>query len=139
MAFSGFYQNSIVLSKTLYFNVPSPFFSHSHFLFVSLRQNIKSQNKSVAMEIKLDRKKNHIAASDYKEQITVIKTTSDFKIGNNVDTNKIEGNYMVKREKETLIKIIELRKSQRDIILTLNVSLYSRYRLKSSQLKYYRN
>ena len=32
---------------------------------------------------------------------------------------------MVKREKETLIKIIELRKSQRDIILTLNVSLYS--------------
>lgn len=56
------------------------------------------------MEIKLDRKKNHIAASDYKEQITVIKTTSDFKIGNNVDTNKIEGNYMVKREKETLIK-----------------------------------
>lgn len=25
------------------------------------------------MEIKLDRKKNHIAASDYKEQITVIK------------------------------------------------------------------
>ena len=95
--------------------------------------------KSVAMEIKLDRKKNHIAASDYKEQTTVIKTTSDFKIGNNVDTNKIEGNYMVKREKETLIKIIELRKSQRDIILTLNVSLYSRYRLKSSQLKYYRN
>ena len=73
------------------------------------------------MEIKLDRKKNHIAASDYKEQTTVIKTTSDFKIGNNVDTNKIEGNYMVKREKETLIKIIiELRKSQRDIILTLN-------------------
>ena len=56
------------------------------------------------MEIKLDRKKNHIAASDYKEQITVIKTTSDFKIGNNVDTNKIEVNYMVKREKETLIK-----------------------------------
>ena len=54
----------------------------------------------------------------YKRQ--VIKTTSDFKIGNNVDTNKIEGNYMVKREKETLIKIIELRKSQRDIILTLN-------------------
>ena len=60
---------------------------------------------------------------------------------------------MVKREKETLIKIIELRKSQRDIILTLielrksqrdiiltlNVSLYSPYRLKSSQLKYYRN
>ena len=72
------------------------------------------------MEIKLDRKKNHIAASDYKEQTTVIKTTIDFKIGNNVDTNKIEGNYMVKREKETLIKIIELRKSQRDIILTLN-------------------
>ena len=28
------------------------------------------------MEIKLDRKKNHIAASDYKEQITVIKTNS---------------------------------------------------------------
>jgi hypothetical protein len=106
---------------------------------LSLPKNIKSQNKSVAMEIKLDRKKNHIAASDYKEQTTVIKTTSDFKIGNNVDTNKIEGNYMVKREKETLIKIIELRKSQRDIILTLNVSLYSRYRLKSSQLKYYRN
>ena len=46
---------------------------------------------------------------------------------------------MVKREKETLIKIIELRKSQRDIILTLNVYLYYRYRLKSSQLKYYRN
>ena len=44
----------------------------------------------------------------------------DFKIGNNVDTNKIEGNYKVKREKETLIKIKELRKSQRDIILTLN-------------------
>lgn len=88
---------------------------------------------------KIRQKKNHIAASDYKEQITVIKTTSDFKIGNNVDTNKIEGNYMVKREKETLIKIIELRKSQRDIILTLNVSLYSPYRLKSSQLKYYRN
>lgn len=87
---------------------------------LSLPKNIKSQNKSVAMEIKLDRKKNHIAASDYKEQTTVIKTTSDFKIGNNVDTNKIEGNYMVKREKETLIKIIELRKSQRDIILTLN-------------------
>ena len=72
------------------------------------------------MEIKLDRKKNHIAASDYKEQTTKKKTTSDFKIGNNVDTNKIEVNYMVKREKETLIKIIELRKSQRDIILTLN-------------------
>jgi lipopolysaccharide biosynthesis protein len=53
-------------------------------------------------------------------QITVIKTTSGFKIESNVDTNKIEGNYMVKREKETLIKIIELRKSQRDIILTLN-------------------
>lgn len=69
---------------------------------------------------KIRQKKNHIAASDYKEQITVIKTTSDFKIGNNVDTNKIEVNYMVKREKETLIKIIELRKSQRDIILTLN-------------------
>ena len=31
---------------------------------------------------------------------------------------------MVKREKETLIKIIELRKSQRDIILTLNVSIF---------------
>ena len=89
---------------------------------LSLPKNIKSQTKSVAMDINLD-----------------IKTTSDFKIGNNVDTNKIEGNYMVKREKETLIKIIELRKSQRDIILTLNVSLYSRYRLKSSQLKYYRN
>ena len=88
--------------------------------YLSLPKNIKPQNKSVAMEIKLDRKKNHIAASDYKEQITVIKTTSDFKIGNNVDTNKIEVNYMVKREKETLIKIIELRKSQRDIILTLN-------------------
>ena len=57
------------------------------------------------MEIKLDRKKDHIAASDYKEQITVIKTTSDFKIGNNVDTNKIKGNYMVKREKETTIII----------------------------------
>ena len=56
---------------------------------LSLPKNIKSQNKSVAMEIKLDRKKNHIAASDYKEQTTVIKTTSDFKIGNNVDTNKI--------------------------------------------------
>ena len=41
------------------------------------------------MEIKLDRKKNHIAASDYKEQITVIKTTSDFKIGNNVDTRRL--------------------------------------------------
>lgn len=53
------------------------------------------------MEIKLDRK-NHIAASDYKEQITVIKTTSDFKIGNNVDTNKIEGNYMVKERKKRL-------------------------------------
>lgn len=39
------------------------------------------------MEIKLDRKKNHIAASDYKEQTTVIKTTSDFKIGNNVAFN----------------------------------------------------
>ena len=72
------------------------------------------------MEIKLDRKKNHIAASDYKEQITVIKTTSGFKIESNVDTNKIEGNYMVKREKETLIKIIELRNFQRDIILILN-------------------
>lgn len=70
---------------------------------LSLPKNIKSQNKSVAMEIKLDRKKNHIAASDYKEQITVIKTTSDFKIGNNVDTNKIEVNYMVKREKERLL------------------------------------
>jgi hypothetical protein len=32
---------------------------------------------------------------------------------------KIAGLY-VKNEKETLIKIIELRKSQRDIILTLN-------------------
>ena len=31
---------------------------------LSLPKNIKSQNKSVAMEIKLDRKKNHIAASD---------------------------------------------------------------------------
>ena len=77
---------------------------------LSLPKNIKSQNKSVAMEIKLDRKKNHIAASDYKEQTTVIKTTSDFKIGNNVDTNKIEGNYMVKREKETTIIIKILRK-----------------------------
>ena len=77
------------------------------------------------MEIKLDRKKNHIAASDYKEQITVIKTTSDFKIGNNVDTNKIEGNYMVKREKETLIKIIELfplqtEKQSTEILQELN-------------------
>ena len=72
------------------------------------------------MEIKLDRKKNHIAASDYKEQTTVIKTTSDFKIGNNVDTNKIEGNYMVKREKETLIKIIELRKSRHYKIFCVN-------------------
>ena len=53
-------------------------------------------------------------------QITVIKTTSGFKIESNVDTNKIEGNYMVKREKETLIKIIELRNFQRDIILILN-------------------
>ena len=68
------------------------------------------------MEIKLDRKKNHIAASDYKEQITVIKTTSDFKIGNNVDTNKIEGNYMVKREKETLIKIIELSRILQNLV-----------------------
>ena len=65
-------------------------------------------------------------------QITVIKTTSGFKIESNVDTNKIEGNYMVKREKETLIKIIELRNFQRDIILILNVYLYSRYRLKNS-------
>ena len=69
---------------------------------------------------KIRQKKIILLRSDYKEQITVIKTTSDFKIGNNVDTNKIEVNYMVKREKETLIKIIELRKSQRDIILTLN-------------------
>ena len=103
-------------------------------------QEYKIANKSVAMEIKFRQKKKLILRHlNYKEQTTVIKTTSDFKIGNNVDTNKIEGNYMVKREKETLIKIIELRKSQRDIILTLNVSLYSRYRLKSSQLKYYRN
>ena len=51
------------------------------------------------MEIKLDRKKNHIAASDYKEQTTVIKTTSDFKIGNNVDTNKIEGNYKERKKR----------------------------------------
>lgn len=58
-------------------------------------------------------------------QITVIKTTSGFKIESNVDTNKIEGNYMVKREKETLIKIMELRNFQRDIILTLNrVSIF---------------
>ena len=56
------------------------------------------------MEIKLDRKKNHIAASDYKEQTTVIKTTSDFKIGNNVDTNKIEGNYMVKKRERNAYK-----------------------------------
>lgn len=37
-------------------------------------------------------------------QITVIKTTSGFKIESNVDTNKIEGNYMVKREKENAYK-----------------------------------
>ena len=72
------------------------------------------------MRQKYEKKQLNSICSEYKEQITVIKTTSDFKIGNNVDTNKIEGNYMVKREKETLIKIIELRKSQRDIILTLN-------------------
>ena len=69
------------------------------------------------MEIKLDRKKNHIAASDYKEQITVIKTTSDFKIGNNVDTNKIEGNYMVKRRTHENKRIYY---DLPDIILTLN-------------------
>ena len=63
------------------------------------------------MEIKLDRKKNHIAASDYKEQTTVIKTTSDFKIGNNVDTNKIQANNMLKREKETIKKLIQKSKS----------------------------
>ena len=56
------------------------------------------------MEIKLDRKKNHIAASDYKEQTTVIKTTSDFKIGNNVDTNKIEGNYIGKKRERNAYK-----------------------------------
>jgi len=44
------------------------------------------------MEIKLDRKKNHIAASDYKEQITVIKTTSDFKIGRELYGKKRERN-----------------------------------------------
>ena len=37
-----------------------------------------------------------------------------------LDVYKRQGNYMVKREKETLIKIIELRNFQRDIILILN-------------------
>ena len=58
------------------------------------------------MEIKLDRKKkNHIVASDYKEQTTVIKTTSDFKIGKQCrhEQNRREL-YGKKREKETLIK-----------------------------------
>ena len=88
---------------------------------LSLPKNIKSQNKSVAPLVFSDENpERQITIRKEEPQITVIKTTSDFKIGNNVDTNKIEVNYMVKREKETLIKIIELRKSQRDIILTLN-------------------
>ena len=37
--------------------------------YLSLPKNIKPQNKSVAMEIKLDRKKDYITKSDHKEQI----------------------------------------------------------------------
>ena len=57
------------------------------------------------MEIKIRQKKKIILRHLItKNKTTVIKTTSDFKIGNNVDTNKIEGNYMVKREKENAYK-----------------------------------
>lgn len=37
-------------------------------------------------------------------QITVIKTTSGFKIESNVDTNKIEGIIWIKERKKRLIK-----------------------------------
>lgn len=53
-------------------------------------------------------------------QIIVTKTTNGFKVESNVDTDRIEGVYMVKRVNETLIKVIEIRSFQRDIILTLN-------------------
>lgn len=53
-------------------------------------------------------------------QITVTRTDNGFKVESNVDTNRIEGIYMLKRDKETLIKVIELRNFQRDILLTLN-------------------
>lgn len=53
-------------------------------------------------------------------QITVTKTSNGFKVKSNIDTDKIEGNYMIKRETETLIKIIEFCNFQRDTILSLN-------------------
>lgn len=75
---------------------------------------------------------------DNKESIKGIGDLKGKKVGAQMGSIQAEIAKGIE-EKETLIKIIELRKSQRDIILTLNVSLYSPYRLKSSQLKYYRN
>ena len=53
-------------------------------------------------------------------QITVTKATNGFIVESNINTDRIEGAYMMKREKETLIRIIELCNYQRDIVLALN-------------------
>ena len=69
MALVWLRHRSLLLPNPLVYNLLAPIRSNSRFLSLSLPQNIKPQNKSVAMEIKLDRKKDYITKSDHKEQI----------------------------------------------------------------------
>lgn len=53
-------------------------------------------------------------------EIIVTKVKDGFKMEGNVDPDKIEGTYMLKRENDFLIRIIELSAFQRDVMLAIN-------------------
>lgn len=58
-------------------------------------------------------------------EIFVTRVKNGFKIKSNVDVTKITDNYMMKKENDSLLRIIELSPFQRDVILIINrVSLF---------------
>lgn len=53
-------------------------------------------------------------------EIIVTKVRNGFKMEGNVDTGMINGVYMLKRENDSLIRIIELNTFQRDVMIAIN-------------------
>lgn len=52
-------------------------------------------------------------------QITVTRIKEGFKIESNVDPDKTNGNYMLKKENDSLLRIIELSPFQRDVMINI--------------------
>lgn len=53
-------------------------------------------------------------------EIIVTKVRNGFKVEGNVDPDRINGTYMLKRENDSLIRIIELNAFQRDVMIAIN-------------------